>query len=118
MAQGGANVRAEGFNIAAPGANTNILTNSITPTMGGFFVVSITLSTGSIVNVTETQGSTTLTNGLNKSNALNVGDKYCFTFPVSSATAYNFQVETNSIIRELIVVEMSDVGTAQSAQGT
>ena len=118
MAQGGINMRAERFNVSAPGINTNILATSLTPTMSGFFVVSVSLTTGAVFNVTETQSGTTYTNGLNKSNALNAGDKYVFTFPVSQSTAYNFQVETDSVIRELTVAESSDFGSGQSAQGT
>ncbi len=118
MAQGGVTNRATTFGLAAPGANTDILSADLTPQMAGFFVVSVSLTTSSVFNVTETQGATTYTNGLNKSNALNAGDKYVFTFPVNAATAYNFQIETDGVVRELTVMECSDFGTAQSAQGT
>lgn len=94
------------FNVAAPGANTNIITTSITPNQDGAFRVTICLTTASVFNVTITNGSTTFTCGLNESVTLQAGDLYSFVFGVSAANSYNFQVETDSVIRILQVDEI------------
>ena len=117
MSMGGVTPRADLADVASPGNNTNIIT-SITPQMSGFFIVMVALATSSVFNVTVTRDGNERTFGLNKSNALNALDMYCFTFPVSASDAYNFQVETTGIIRRIMVMECSDFGSAQSAQGT
>ena len=93
------------FTITAPGANTNILTTSLTPRMDGVMRLTIVLATASVFNVTITNGSTTYTCGLNASTSLNAGDLYFFSFGVSSLNTYNFQVETNGVINILQVEE-------------
>lgn len=103
----GLSIRHEGFNIAAPGANANILSSSITPNYGCALRVTVCLATTSVFNVTMTQGSTTFTCGLNSSVALVSGDLYTFSFGGNTDTAYNFQVETDGIIRILQVDEVS-----------
>lgn len=117
MASGGVGIKSDSFTIAAPGANTNILSTSLTPSMGGYFQVFVVLATGSVFNMTETRSGTTYTVGLNKSTALVAGDGYTFSFPVSSSSAYNFQVETDGVIRILRVVEVSDPASLTGAQG-
>jgi hypothetical protein len=117
MASGGVAVKADEFNVAAPGANTDILATSLTPSMGGYFQVFVVVGTGSVFNMTDTQGATTFTVGLNKSTALVAGDGYTFSFPVSTDSAYNFRVETDGIIRRLIVLEVSDPAGLTGAQG-
>lgn len=99
--------RSQGYAIAAPGASTNILTTSLTPGAASHrFRVSVILETASVFNMIEvsTDGGTD-TNGLNGSVALGAGDLYEFEFEVDQANTYNFQVETNGIIRRLIVSE-------------
>lgn len=96
----GLTVLSSNFNVSAPGANTNIIT-SITPQYGCALRVTVCLDTASVFNVTMTQGSTTFTCGLNSSVALNSGDLYAFTFGGNTSTAYNFQVETDGVIRIL-----------------
>jgi len=103
----GNNTRAKVFNQSAPGADTNILSSSLTPTMDGAFRLTICLATASVVNVTITQSSTTFICGLNSSAPLQAGDLYTFVFGVSAANSYNFQVETNGVIRILQVDEIS-----------
>lgn len=114
---GGLSLKSDNFTIAAPGANTNILSTSLTPSMGGYFQVFVVLATTSVFNMTDTRSGTTYTVGLNKSTALVSGDGYTFTFPVSTLSAYNFQVETDSIIRILRVMEVSDPAGLTGAQG-
>lgn len=110
-------LKSDNFTIAAPGANTNILSTSLTPSMGGYFQVFIVVATGSVFNMTETRSGTTYTVGMNKSTALVAGDGYTFTFPVSTSSTYNFQVETDGIIRILRVMEVSDPAGLTGAQG-
>ena len=117
MSMGGVSTRTRSYDLAAPGANTNILGTAITPREDGFFVVTVCLTTGSVFNVTTSDGTTTFTNGLNASAALNAGDVYTFTFGVIASLGYNFQVETNSAIRMLIVHEVTDAAVINSAQG-
>ena len=97
----GLTVLSANFNVSAPGANTDILTTSITPQYGCALRVTVCLATASVFNVTMTQGSTTFTCGLNSSVALNAGDLYAFTFGANTSTAYNFRVETDGVIRIL-----------------
>ena len=98
--------RADIFNQAAPGADTNILTTAITPQYFGALRITIVLATASVVNYTEARSGTTFTCGLNSSVALNAGDAYTFVFDCSPSSTYNFQVETNGIIRLLKVSEI------------
>lgn len=98
--------RFEGFDIAAPGANTNIMTTSITPLMSCRLRVGVVLETASVFNVTETSGATTNTYGLNESVPLAANDYYVFDVPAGAAYSYNFQVETDGIIGRLTVSEV------------
>ena len=111
MSVDGMLIQSTSFNAAAPGANTNILSTSLTPKMGGAFRVTVSLATSSVFNVIITQSGTSLTLGLNASAALNAGDLYTFIFGVIPSNTYNFQVETNSIIRILQVDEVSGGGS-------
>lgn len=113
----GVALKSDEFTIPAPGANTNILSTSLTPTYGGYFQVFVTLTTGSVFNMMEARGGTTYAVGMNKSTALVAGDGYVFSFPVSPSSTYNFQVETDSVIRVLRVLEISDPAGLTGAQG-
>lgn len=92
--------------IAAPGADTNIMSSSITPKMSCRLRIYITLATASVVNYTETISSTTRTIGLNESVPLSAGDEHIFDHSASPDAAYNYQVETNGIITKLKVEEV------------
>ena len=98
--------RADSFNVSAPGANTDILSAAITPVYYGAFRITVSLTTGSVFNYTEARSGTTFTHGINSSVALNAGDAYIFNVDVSPLSTYNFQVETNSVIRQLKVSEI------------
>ena len=96
-----------GHAIAAPGANTNIFSTSLTPVYScSAFRVTVALATASVFNVVSTDGTTSYTLGLNQSNALQASDLYTFTFGVHNSNTYNFQVETDGIIRVLQVDEI------------
>jgi hypothetical protein len=105
--QAGLSIKSDNFNVPAPGANSDILTTSLTPIYGAAFRITVCLATASVFNVTITRSGTTYTAGLNSSVALNAGDLYTFVFGVSTSNAYNFQVETNGVIRILQVDEVS-----------
>ena len=91
--------------IAAPGANTDILSTALTPKEGSALKITVLLATGSVFNMTVTDGTNTYTGGLNASAALNAGDRYTFTVGADPANSYNFQVETDGIIQCLIIQE-------------
>ena len=108
MSSGGLTPRAEGFNIASPGNNTNLLTSSITPKEGCALRVTVCLATTSVFNVTITKGATTFTVSLNSGTALTATFLYTFVFGASTSNAYNFQVATTGIIQILQVDEVSE----------
>ena len=104
------------YNGSAPGANTNILTTSLKVSESACAIrITVCLTTGSVFNMQTTDGTTAYVNGLNGSTALNAGDVYTFTVGArrySSQTgttelSYNFQVETDSVIRFLFVEEVT-----------
>lgn len=99
---------------AAPGANTNIFASNITFSESASVCrVTVALTTGSVLNVRVTNGTTAYDLGLNSSIALNAGDLYTFAFGVAAsdgagnALQYNFRVETDSVIRQLLVDEVT-----------
>lgn len=108
------------FNRSAPGANTDIIANGITNILNGattatsytpsvdcYIAVSIVVATASVVNMTETYSGTTFTYGLERSATVSSGDLFGWSLiPVFTACTYNFQVETDSIIRRLAIVEL------------
>ena len=109
------------IDIAAPGANTNILTTSITPTVGCALRFTIALATASVLNITYLKtGGTERACGTQKSVALTAEDFYTFTIgacpqtiPNSGnrvAVSYNCQVETDGVIRYLLIEE-AQLGT-------
>lgn len=111
----GATWRSVNYNVSAPGVNTNILATGLTPIYpksigvgneASVFRVTVVLATGSVFNYTVTNGTTAFTVGLNASAALNAGDEYVFDIPVHSTYTYNFQVETDGVIRILWVQEI------------
>ena len=101
-------IRADQFDVAAPGANTNILNDSLTPTATCLMRVTVALNAASVFNVTFTRGGSTRTFGLNGSVALAANDLYIFDFNVSVLDVINFQVETDTIIRKLHVSEIQN----------
>lgn len=104
------------YALAAPGANTNMLATSFKVSESASALrITVCLTTGSVFNLHVTDGTTAYVNGLNASAALNAGDVYTFTVGarrMSSQTgttelSYNFQVETDSVIRFLFVEEIT-----------
>lgn len=112
--------RAAIFNLAAPGANTDILGTAITPTVDCEFVITASLSTGSKVDVTITDGTDTHVITLNGNTALTANVMTRMTFPAvalernsgnGNTLQYNFQLQTDSVV-EYFVVQERQKGTA------
>lgn len=105
------------YALAAPGANTNILSSGVQVSPSASAIrVTVVLAVSSVFNFTVTDGSTAYTVGLNASAALNAGDCYTFVFGArrfnsqpngSVELTYNFQVETDGVIRMLFVEEVA-----------
>lgn len=103
---------ADRHDIAAPGANTNILTTGITitanSTISGIFIT-VALATASVFVVREV-GTDAVSGGavdnllrMNSAGPIGILMPTRLEFPVSRGFTYNFQVETNGIIRKLHV---------------
>ena len=95
------------YALAAPGANTNMLSTGLTSAYPvSAFRVTVRLATASVFNLHTTDGTTAYVTGLNNSVALAAGDLYTFSFGVNNGLTYNFQVETDGIISILQVDEI------------
>jgi len=98
--------RKEFYDLAAPGADTDIFT-AVTPKDGVYaWRVTVALTTSSVFNVSATDGTTPHVWGLNASGALNAADLYSFEHAVSPDITYSYQVETDSVVEALIVDEL------------
>ena len=104
------------YALAAPGANTNMLATSFKVSESASAIrITVCLTTGSVFNKYVTDGSTAYVCGLNGSTALNAGDEYTFTTGVrryssqsnTTELSYNFQVETDGVVRFLFVDEVT-----------
>lgn len=92
------------FDVAAPGSDTSILAANLTPPIGATrFIVAVTLSTSSVFNVVETDGTTTHVQSMNSAVALVANAMYEFEFGINQSNTYNFRVATNGVIERLIV---------------
>lgn len=98
------------YNGSAPGANTGIINAidgaAVSPERRALWRVTVALTTSSVFNVTATDGTTPHKWGLNASSALNAADLYTFTFGVDPNLTYDFEVETDSVIEQLLVEEL------------
>ena len=95
------------FNLAAPGADTDIEANELIPAEGvTIFRIQFSPTVATVLNIMETRSGTTFAGGLNSSAAVGAGDVAIFDVLVSDASTYNFQIETNGIIRQLKVAEL------------
>ncbi len=111
----GCSAKYSGFNVSAPGANTGITGGINFSPQASVCRVTVALTTSSVLNVTCTDGSTTHKWGLNASDALNAADLYTFSFAVrasatglagGAALTYDFEVETDGVIEQLLVDEV------------
>lgn len=94
---------------SAPGANSDIFSagqlRAVSQKVALVRVI-VVLATASVFNYTVTDGTTAYTVGLNESIALNASDAYEFEIAAGSDYTYNFQVETDGVIRHLLVIEV------------
>ncbi len=107
-------IRAAVFNLPAPGANTNILALSVTPTQGAVFRLTISLAVASVVNVTITDGVNTIVSALDNGRTIAASRMHTFVMDVNpvetnsgteTALLYNFQVAIDGIIQYFVVTE-------------
>lgn len=99
--------RTEPQAIAAPGANTNILSASLTPGACSYrFRVEVTLAVGSIFDFTETLSGTTRTHSLNSGVPLDADEPATFEHAVRQDATYNYRVKTDGAINRLMVEEL------------
>lgn len=104
-------LRYAGFNIAAPGANTDIISGDLTPRSQVLKVrVAVLLAVASVFKAVLTQGATSFDCHLNSGIQLQAGCLYTFDIEIDSATSYNFQVETDGIVQYLNVKELVGEG--------
>ncbi len=108
---------------AAPGANTSFLsstytadgTTGIIPSpLANAWRITISLATGSVLDVYVTEGTNAYTQHLNGGVSLTAGQLYTFTFGVSRTTqngsttlTYQLRVATDSVIQTLFIDEVS-----------
>lgn len=114
---------ATAYALAAPGANTSFLSSTITAdgTTGlrpsghaTAYRVTIAVTTGTVLDVYVTDGSTAYTQHLNAGAALTASCLYTFTFGVSKTAAdgataltYQLRVATDSVIQTLLIDEVN-----------
>ena len=92
------------WEIAAPGANTDAITDITWGSRGEACRVTVQVATSSIVNLMVTRGATENALGLNSNTALVAGAVYTFDIHgMQGADTVNFQVETDSIIDTLAI---------------
>lgn len=103
------------YALAAPGANTNIVTPFKVSESASALRVTVCLTTGSVFNVRVTDGTTAYTQSLNGGTALTAACIYTFTFGVrrystgtgTTELTYSFQVATDGVIQTLFVEEVT-----------
>lgn len=99
----------KGFNISAPGANTDFVDGTDTSITWGSdraMRLSIQLATSAVVNVMLDRGGTEKTLGMNSNVALAAGALYVFDIHgLETSDTISFQVETDSVI-DVISVDM------------
>lgn len=98
-----------GWEIAAPGANTDALTTAqeISWESSEGARITIQVATSSVVNLMVTRSGTENALGLNGSNALEAGATYTFdVHGLQPGDLVNFQVETDSVLDLLAIGSM------------
>lgn len=101
----------------APGANTDIMSADLSVLPGMAHVrVTVSLATGSVFNMTITDGTTEYALHLNSGTALTASCLYSFDVPLSTKSSagtktysYNFQVATDGIIQHIEVWELKEI---------
>lgn len=94
------------WNISAPGANTDAITDVTWPSSRAARVT-VQVATGTVVNLMVTRGATEFALGLNASSALTAGALYTFdVYSLETGDVVNLQVETDSVIQTLGIDEV------------
>ena len=93
------------FNLAAPGASTNIFSSSIKPKTGSVkarVTVALTVSGLLTVNAIDSPPTASYSFVLNEGSALAAGSLYTFEFGTDPALSYNVQLGTDGIVGQLL----------------
>ena len=93
------------FNLAAPGASTNIFSASISPKAGSVkarITVALNVSGLMSVNATDSPPTAAFSWPLNGGVALAAGSLYTFEFGTDPALSYNVQLGTDGIVGQLL----------------
>lgn len=107
------NARADGYrpivrewNVAAPGANTDAITD-VTWQTSGPARVTVQAATGTVFNVMVDRGGTEKALGMNSNTALEAGATYTFdVHGLQPGDVINVQVETDSVLDTLAIGEV------------
>jgi len=108
-------VKASIFN-ASVTANTNILSQSVTPSQAlsghcSTFRIQCCFDAAGILTLTRTKGGTTITEQLNSGVSLNANCIYVFDFLVEPDESINLQYSVNAVAKEIKVVETAGLIT-------
>lgn len=109
--------RAFRYNVAAPGANTNILATNVAPRGWGAkrsqaqhsgaskLVLTLCLEDASVVDLFTTDGTTTFRSKINEGTPFPADAPLSLKIPVHPSISYNFSLQTNVAIRWIQVDE-------------
>jgi len=88
-------------------ANTNILSNSVTPSYNPSVLrIQASFSASGVLSVVRTKGSTTVTEVLNGGNALSASAVYIFDVVVEGNESINLQYSVAATLLRLLIVEV------------
>lgn len=97
--------------LAAPGADTNMVTAFTPGASTNYLEVQISLATASILDLRVTDGTTAYSIALNNGVALNASQLYrfdvlCAHVAGSTTLTYSLRVRTNGVIQNLVIREV------------
>lgn len=98
---------AKGHSVAVT-QSSSILSSALTPgALASKYEVEVTVTTGTTLYYTKSDGSTTVLGALNGGTALTAGVAYNLTFTCSPSYTYNFQTTSGTTLSTFIVNELS-----------
>ena len=105
--------RIQRFNLAAPGADTNIFTAIVPRDNSGIWRISIALTVSSTLNLSVTDGTTTHILALNGNVPLTAASMFNFSIGVTrqdqsnNNLSYSLQIGTDGVVEFLIIDELT-----------
>ena len=101
-------LKANVFNLAAPGASVNILREAVAPGKSPSICrVEVLLGTAAVFKARISRGGTTFDAKLNAGVALIASGLYIFDISWQAGDRLNFQVETDGVIQQLMAHEIA-----------